>query len=287
MSLRRQLVVAGGCTRALITHPFTLVYPALTAASVMGTLGLFGFLALSMGTPLGLSLPSSTVAWGGLLGTFVVLTFVGLPLLITTFKVAYCYEIHELYQGRRPLPGEGLVVAARNSKKILLGTLIIGGVFHGGRAVSGVAGPVGDAAGTATIAGSQVLSVFMAPAIAIEDAGAKATAQYVREAVGERWAGAFAATYGVNKISGAWFLLGLASGIDIVASLYLGAFPLDLPASTVLLLGVAAPVLGFFLAVSTTAFASGPIHTALYVHAVDGETPDRIGLSVDQMAKLT
>ncbi len=287
MSVRRQLLVAGGCLRALITHPFTLIYPALTAGSVMGTLGLFGFLALSMGTPLGLTLPSSTVAWGVVLGSGLVLTVVGLPLVITTVKVAYCYEIHELYQGRRPMPGAGLAVAVRNLKKIVLGTLIVGGVFHGGRAVSGAAGPVGDAAGKATIAGSQVLSVFMAPAIAIEDVGAKATARYVSEAVSERWAGAFAATYGVNKISGAWFILGLATGVGTVASLYLGAFPLDLPASTVLVLAVAAPVVGFFLAVSTTAFASGPIHTALYIYAVDGETPDRLGLSVDQMAKLT
>lgn len=287
MGLGKQLSIAGGCARAVITHPFTLVYPALTAFGVIGTLLGLGFVALSMATPVGLDLPSPMIAWAVFAGLGMAILFLGLPLLITTMKVAYCYEIHELYQGRRPMPGEGLVVALRNPIKIILATVIIATAFNGGRAVSGAGGAVGDAAGSAAVAGSHVLSVFMAPAIAIEDADARETAQYVREAVAERWGvDAYIASNSVSKISGMWFVAGLAVGVLIIASGALGVFPLDIGIGYVIGLGLLSPVVGFFLAALTTAMVSGLISTALYVYAVDGETPDRIGLSIDQMAQI-
>jgi len=212
--------------------------------------------------------------------------FVGLPLLITTLKVAYCYEIHELYQGRRPMPGAGHAVALGRLKRIVLGTLIVAGVFNSGRAVGGAGGQIGAAAGSATVAGSHVLATFMAPAIAIEDAGAKATAQYIREAVGKQWGQAFVASYGVSKIAGALFVVGLAAGIGTVASVFLGAAPLAMAPGQALVLGVLSPFAGFFAAAMLKATVDGPVSTALYVYAVDGETPDRIGLSVDDLVKL-
>jgi len=49
MGLRKQLGVVGGCFRTLFTHPFSLVYPALTAVSIVGLLLGFAALALFMG----------------------------------------------------------------------------------------------------------------------------------------------------------------------------------------------------------------------------------------------
>ncbi|MFC6757627.1 MULTISPECIES: hypothetical protein [Haloarcula] len=287
MGLGNQLKIAGSCFRSLITHPFVLVYPMLTGLGIVGTLLGFASLALFMATPVGPTLPDSTVVWGIYFVLLVPMVFLGLPLLITTMKVAYCYELHELYQGRRPMPLAGLFVALTNLKRIVLGTVIIAGIFNGGRLAAGTMGSVGNAAGTATMAGSDVLSTFMAPAIAIEDASAQATAQHVTEAVEKQWGEAFAVSYSVGKIAGALFCLGLFGGIGIIASFYLGVFPLAMEPTTVLLLGVLSPFAGFFAAASFKSLTDGPISTALYIHAVEGDQPDRFGLSVAQVANIS
>ena len=286
MGYGKQLRIAGSCFRSLITHPFVLVYPILSGLGIVGSLLGFASLALFMATPVGPALPDSGIVWGVYFALLVPTLVLGLPLLITTMKVAYCYELHELYRGRRPMPLAGLGVALGNLKRIVLGTVIVAGIFNSGRMAAGDMDSVGNAAGAATMAGSHVLATFMAPAIAIEDASAKATAQHIREAVGKQWGEAFAVSYSVSKVAGSLFFLGLFGGIGIVASLYLGLFPLAMEPTTVLLLGVLSPFAGFFAAASFKALTDGPISTALYIHAVDGDKPDRFGLPIDQIASL-
>lgn len=287
MGVGKQLKIAGSCFRSLVTHPFVLVYPILTGLGIVGTLVGFGSLALFMATPVGPTLPSSTIVWVVYAALVLPTMFLGIPLGITTMKVAYCYELHELYQGRRPLPLAGLFVALTNMKRIVLGTIIVAGIYNAGRMGAGdMDGPV-NAAGAATVAGSQVLTTFMAPAIAIEDASARATAQHVREAVGKQWGEAFATSYSVSKIAGGLFCLGLFGGIATIASFFLGVFPLAMEPATVLLLGVSGPFVGFFAAASFKALTDGPISTALYIHAVEGDSPDGFSLSVSQIANVS
>lgn len=282
-SLWRELRVAARCFLVVLGHPFPLVYPLLLAGTVITAI--VGFLVgvTVLVTDIG---PAMPIRAGPMVvfGLLVVLEILVLPVIVGFFEVAYCYEIYRRYEGHRPWPGAGIVVATRRLGRIALGMVFLTVGFRAAWFSGGDSGRLG-LAGNETQVATQVTSAFLLPALAIEDGSLEDVAQGVATAVGERWGTAVVTSYGTRALGQVCVFLGIGLALSLLTAGSMGVLPFDPPFVLVLVLSALAGTGGIFLAIAVGSIVSGPVNTALYLYAVEGQVPDRLAVDVDDLAK--
>lgn len=137
----KQLSVLVRSLIVVLLHPTMLIYPLAATATTLLLVVLFlmvGAFALGSSQLAELSVPvvSGTAAlfagngWiPAMIGAIIYLVFI--PVALMFFRVAYTHEINEMLHGRRPVPFEGLVVAVRRFRHVVVAGLLVyvGSIF--------------------------------------------------------------------------------------------------------------------------------------------------------------
>lgn len=278
MGLGQELAVAAKCVWIQVGHPFTLVYPVLTAAFALGASALFLGYALAGLTGV---VESNVLLVGVALVAYVLL----LPVGVVFLMVAYSYELNERYNGRRPVPLEGAVVASRKFPEIAVSAVIVAVAFNASQVARG-SGSIGRLLGSLTAGSLEVATVFLYPAIALGDGDAVAVLEDCADALRERWGTASVTAVGVRTLSSVLVVAGfLAAGL-ILAGSWLGGLPVDLEFPGTAFAAAGAIAVGIFLAILSTMLVLGPASTALYLYATEDPVPERLRLDVDDVAEV-
>lgn len=266
--LRRQVSIATDALGAVLGAPQVLLYPLLT-------------LVLGVGVPL--ALIGGTAALVPSLATVgVIATFVAFPVIFAFLMVGYCYEINELFEGRRPGVLEGLRVALGRARMVAVAGLVVGtGQFAAGAAGSVI--PFGRIVGTASRWGLQVAGTFAFPVVATTEGSLRDGFDEVRDAVKAEWGKSLVATAGTRAVGLAIAGTGFLAGVALAVGSLLGAVSVSVPPLGPFTLPIALPLLGVFVAILVQFTIDGILKTALYRYARDGELPPAISVDADAL----
>ncbi|MDS0282947.1 hypothetical protein [Haloarcula onubensis] len=261
-TLAAQCRLLGDTLRRSLTHPTTLLYPAFKSLLATGLVLLLGVSFLVPVSGIGPDVPIGPLTMVVVVGFSVSLLYVLGPILAVGLDVAYCYELGVLADGSRPLPGSGLVFAARRLPRITLGALAVSGTF--------LAGYVTDT--DSLRVGSGVLDVLLAPALATEDGPVRDLVAHIESAATDQWGSAALAVYGVGTVAKALGTLCTAGAVAVVVGYWLGVVPFVATIGQALALAVALLLGGLALATFCKSLVDGPVAMALYQQArTDGE----------------
>ncbi|WP_254278963.1 hypothetical protein [Haloarcula marina] len=265
-AIGRQLSVVRRAFTPMVRHPPSLVYPALIAVLVPGGLLVWGWPIWAIFTGLD-SFPvvgRLALVWGWT----AVWYCSAVPVVGTILSVAYSYELHELFQGRRPLPGAGLAVAIRHLPVVVLG---------------GLAGSWSFVLGFYTASetlrvGSNVLSLLFPPALAIEGGGVRSLVSHIDAASTEAFGSATLVVYGTQTLNRGLGWVAILGSVGILVANVLGYLPLDIgilpvPAgiSQAVVLSVAFLLGVLSLWLTLIALVTGPLSVLLYYRATGRE----------------
>ena len=259
-TLGAQLHLVGETLRRTLT----LCYPAAKSLLAVGVVVLVGPVLFAP-----LLVPA--VSPGPLGVLVVVVGSVGLlyvlgPILGVTLDVAYCYELHTVGRGGRPIPGSGLVFALRRLPGITLGALAVSGTFLAGYVT-----------GTERLrVGSGVLDTLLAPALVVEDGSVRDILYRIDAVSADQWGSARLAVYGVGTLGRVVGTLGIGGAVGVVAARWVGVLPVATTWPQALLLAVAVFLTGLAFVTFVKSLVDGPVALALYEQATTAERPERL-----------
>lgn len=286
----RIMVQAGGI---VLRDPTSLVYP------LASTVAVFGGLAAMIGTPVlavvgesvaALSVPVLSPLAAVFDGNIVVA--VGVPFLVyfaffptvaMFFKVAYAHEINEALRGRRSAPFAGLVAAARRFHHVIVAGFVvyIGGLlsmYIGTYLRQWIPG-----ASKATTSAYSTITKFVAPAIVTHNGSLNETFGEYVDVLDSTWQGAAVSVIGVQRIVQAIVAGGMLSAVALPVAWHLEFIVGGWALSTVIAVAVGS-VLGSMLVGMLLQVTVKPIvATALYVYALEGALPARLGDDPDAL----
>lgn len=267
----RQFGVVADAMRALLAAPQMLLYPVLAAVLGLGVPAAIVGLTYLVGG-------GDTVAYAGFAS---MLTF---PVVFSFLMVAYCYEINEVFEGRRPAPGAGLRVAAGRLKLVALAGLVVG---VGGFAVqmAGNKVPLGDAVGVASSYGLRIAGVFAFPVVATTQGSAREAFSEVVDSARDEWGKSLAATVGTQAIGMIVAWTGILAGIGLAVAAFLGEFAVDVGPLGPFTLPIVVAVGAILLAALLQFTVDGIVKVALYRYARDGELPPALSNDADALVE--
>ncbi|WP_152031266.1 ABC transporter permease [Natrarchaeobaculum aegyptiacum] len=271
---RTQFRLAWNTLRVVASTPQLLLYPTVLTALALTT-PVVVFALIIFFPPI---MPIVLVAY-----------LVGMPFLFAFLMVAYCYELNERFDGRRPPLAAGIGVAAARLRLVAIAALAFGPagffVYYASALVRFVPGLERVVA-----VGIEVVSMFAYPAVACadEDDSIGETFESLREAVEREFGTATIAAVGFRFFGATLVLGGFVTAAALVALWwYAGANALVGSVGLAVLPLLALAVLGGSVttAIFVTFTASGVVKTALYRYATDDELPATLGVGISGLVR--